>query len=420
MKPKVVSPGVVEMLRPQTEGFGLIMRAENIRTSPTGIHAKLSLYGTLPNTEAKLLAGTVCNIERDEERTKLLNTARRQGADKSEAVMGPRDKQEVLKRDFDVFCFAVWETLMATQDPQMVSGDAMLPLAFRAKPHIIEGGGTILFGPPESLKSTTALIIGVAVDAGVNGLWETDQGYVLYVNLERSADSLQRRLGQINEALGLAADRPFAILNARGRTLVDARHSVEREMQRRRPSLIIVDSLTRMGAGDLVSNEVANNSMDMLNGMCETWVAIGHSPRADSTHLYGSVMYDSAADVMVKITASGDGDTRGVRLDVTKVNDFRRPPPMTLRLGYGDSGLTAIDHARPGEFEDLEPKTDKGTIRNYLLEEAGKATATQISSALKMPRRTVVDALHDNFQFVMVDQIGREKFYAVVTEDRSE
>lgn len=414
--PQVVAPNVVEQVRERAGGYGLVMRAENIRPQRTGLHAKLTVWAIREGEDKRLfLAGTICNIERDEDRTKLLNTARRQGGDKVEFVLGPPEEQATLKKAFDLFCFSVWDTLMATQDAEMVVGDAMLPLGFRAKPHVIQGGGTIWFGPPGGLKSTTALIMAVAVDAGVNGIWETEKCPVLFVNLERSPESLKRRLGQVNDALGLAPDRPLAMLNARGRSLIDAQHSIEREVERRATKFIVVDSITRMGAGDLVSNEVANASMDLLNALCPTWLAIGHTPRADSTHLFGSQMYDAAADVMVKVTAAEEGRAHGVRLEVTKVNDFKRPKPMTLKLTFDEFGLHGIGSAKAGEFTTLEPKTDKNTIVNYLAEQSqlGKATATQIAGAVGMNRATVSRILNGGEEFIEVEQIGREVFYGV-------
>lgn len=419
MTPKVVAPGAVEALRERGEGYGLVMRAENIRQQNTGLHAKLTLWGVTPRREERLLlAGTVANIERDDERTKLLNTARKQGGDKAESVMGSSDDKALLKQFFDLFCFSVWDTLMATQDAEMIEGDAMLPLAFRAKPHVIQGGGTIWFGQPGGLKSTTALIMAVAVDEGINGIWETQQCRVLLVNLERSPESLMRRLGQINDALGLETTRPLAMLHARGRSLQDTRHSIEREVRNHGTEFIIVDSLTRMGAGDLVSNEVANTSMDLLNALCPTWLAIGHTPRADSSHLFGSQMYDAAADVMVKVTSTEEGATHGVRLEVTKVNDFKKPPPMTLKLTFDEFGLQHIEPAKAGEFAELVPKGDKDAMAAYLTEEApqGRGTATQIAKALGMNRATVSRILNRDDEFVVVVHIGREMFYGVQTD----
>ena len=41
------------------------------------------------------------------------------------------------------------------------------------------------------------------------------------------------------------------------------------------------------------------NECNSTNSLCESWVAIAHTPRADASHVFGSVMFEAAADVVV-------------------------------------------------------------------------------------------------------------------------
>jgi hypothetical protein len=60
--------------------------------------------------------------------------------------------------------------------------------------------------------------------------------------------------------------------------------------------------------GDLTENGAGNKIVDALNGMAETWLAIGHTPRASAEHVYGTVHFDAGADLMVKLTSEQDED----------------------------------------------------------------------------------------------------------------
>ena len=123
MKPKVVARGVVEQVRMVgDDGFGLVMRAEGMRDTYTGLHATLKLMGVKPGSPPRFLAGTTCNVTRDEERTKLLNTARRQSGEYEERMFGGPECKALLKRDFDLFCFSISDTLMAVEAPKLVKG----------------------------------------------------------------------------------------------------------------------------------------------------------------------------------------------------------------------------------------------------------------------------------------------------------
>ena len=70
---------------------------------------------------------------------------------------------------------------------------------FDLAPYIVKGGGTILFGPPERMKTMTAMTMAICIDAGLSYPFASvSQSPVLYVNLERPAESMQRRLGCLN------------------------------------------------------------------------------------------------------------------------------------------------------------------------------------------------------------------------------
>ena len=195
-------------------------------------------------------------------------------------------------------------------------------------------------GPaPGTGKSYAALLVGVSVDAGLSSeLWRIPApAPVLYVNLERTKGAMLRRLGQVNDALGLEADRSLLMLHARGRSLVDVISQIGMAVREHAIQLVVVDSLSRSGMGDLTENLTANRAMDLLNGIPCAWLAIGHTPRADTSHIYGSVMFDAAADVSIQLVsdeAPGPRQQLALALKVTKANDIARSPSRVVVLEF--------------------------------------------------------------------------------------
>ncbi len=413
MKAKVVAPGVVEQARGP-----LIMRAEQVRTAVTGIHATLKLFGVTDSGQRRFLAGTTCNVTRDEERTKLLNTARRQAShDYEEILFGPSDQKPLVKRDFDLFCFEIWDTLMAVEQPVAVKGEMLGPLEFVAKPHVLANSGTILSGPGGSGKSTTAFLAAVATDSGTNGIWETVPTPTLYINLERSPESIIRRIFAVNSALGLDPDRPLNVLNARGRSLSAIEPVARKFVEDHGIKFIILDSISRARMGKLTEDDTATSTMDTLNSFGTAWLAIGHVSKENAKTTFGSVHYGNAADIEAILTSEKRGALEtGVRIEVTKANDIAFPEAMTLKYTFdNDYGLHTAEIADPGEFETLEakPATAAEAVHDWLLNEAKRGTATQAAKATGFQRGAIAKVFERDERFVKVEQIGAEVFYGV-------
>ena len=91
----------------------------------------------------------------------------------------------------------------------------------------------------------------------------------------------------------------------------------------------MVDSLSRMGYGNLIDNDPANKAMDALNGLSPAaWAVLAHTPRGDETHTFGSQMFDAAADVTVQLMTDDKtkDDSLGIGLRVDKANAYFRSP----------------------------------------------------------------------------------------------
>ncbi|MDP3703811.1 MAG: AAA family ATPase, partial [Candidatus Omnitrophota bacterium] len=295
----------------------------------------------------RLLAYDTFNVMRDPDRTRLGNKALKR-LPPAVAALYP---EWMLQRDLDLFGLKVDSADEEMFDAEDVAGKDH-PLEYYLEPYVVRGGGTIIFAPPGSTKSFLGLIMGVSVDSGISGFWRTYPHKTLLINLERSRESMENRLWRVNHACGLPRDRKLLMINARGKSMTNIAAAAQRVIKRYSVEFVILDSISRAG-GNLNDNEDANAVMDVLNGFGGAWLAIGHSPRADSTHVFGSQMFDAAADLTVQVLSEKKGAVTGVGLKMIKSNDIPLQDLEMLALEFDEGGLTKIRKTTPGEFTDL-------------------------------------------------------------------
>lgn len=391
----------------------VMFRADGLRRTSTGIHAKVTIG--LNNTR---LGYDNFNIERDGDRGRLLNGAVKL-IEKDKALLFAAFPKEHWKHELDLFCDLAWDTWVGGAVPEPMAGDPNIPIAFALKPYIIEGGGSILFGPPGRGKSYVLILMAVSIDAGINKFWPVKQSRVLVINLERSASSFQRRLGQVNRALGLGHDRGLLVLNARGKSLADIASLVEETIRKHGVTTVFLDSMSRAGFGDLTSNQVGNAIVDTLNNLAPTWMGIAHSPRSDDGHVFGSVHFDAGADVVVGLSSEQRELTTGIGLSIVKANDVGKQPMGMLGLKFEvDIGLVEAYVPRKAEFPELVASrrmTLEELIKDVILDTPGaKATADEVASALGRDRSNMSRFLSGHNDFVKIPD-GRKTYYAVKT-----
>ncbi|MEX0781271.1 MAG: AAA family ATPase [Dehalococcoidia bacterium] len=327
---------------------------------------------------------------------------------------------EVISWAISLFRQETREQQRATVESVRATDEIVRP-EFVCGPHVVEGGGTFLFGPPGAGKSTTAMLMGVSIDAGISTLWPVKRRRVLWVNLERPAEQCRYLYSRCLGALGLDRDQhELKMLNARGHTLADVMDTIRESIWRDGVELLIVDSLTRAGYGDLIDNQAANRAADALNSFGVTWVCLAHTPRGDDTHIYGSVMFDAAADVMVNLVGEEDtnGPKRGIQLTVTKTNYGKRPKPEVWAYTYSEDGLVDVCEAAQGQFSELDTRRQVkrvDRIAEWLLAN-GESDAGTIAEDLGLQRNHVSEALNTSPRFVRTRKDGKRQLYGVAAD----
>ncbi|MGE0227653.1 MAG: AAA family ATPase [Dehalococcoidia bacterium] len=261
-------------------------------------------------------------------------------------------------------------------------------------PYIPLGGHVALFGPPDSGKTYVSMSMAVSIDAGSSTVWDVRASRrTLYINLERSKDSLAARLGRVNAALGLPGDRSLRVLTTRGMKLAEVEDQLQREIDEEGVEVVFIDALGRAASGSMKDDDKANDVLDLAARLCDTVVFIGHTPRGDESHIWGVIQLDAAFDVMVQATSKlVDPLHRTVKLSVTKANDITRPEPAAVVLSFELAGLTGIERGDSGVVPSLADD-----IETYLKTvESDHVTAIATAVRTENARNAIGHALKNN------------------------
>ena len=411
-----IAGGAVEQSYDFRSGETLTLKAETIRRQTTGIHARLyALLGPTPNGPQPLTWDTF-NVERQTDRTHFANKA----WDKLKTMAFVKDTLTLKDWSYrvDLFCASLWQTWAGQYRARLEGDEDVQPLNFLLEPYIIEGCGTIIFAPPGAGKSYLTMAMGVAIDAGRSQLWRVTQTKGVFVNLERAAKLVTRRLHLVNLALGEEGQRKLLMVNARGWSLSDVVDALRQTIEEDGAQFVVLDSLSRSGYGDLNEAGPANSIMDALNNLGVTWLAIAHSPKANKDTIFGSQMFQAAADVVIQTYSQTKEDgTVGVGLKVVKANDIRKPPMAVYAMEFDDYGLNKLRLARLGEFPEVEaekPTSAANQIRDYLLE-VGKDDPSSIAEQVGVSRQYVHEVLKGS-GYTHVGKEGKRMLYAVTAE----
>mgnify|MGYP001600784486 CR=1 FL=1 len=400
---------------PEKPPVKIYFRAESLRRQRTGIHGYLGIHGG--ETGRVFAYDGWVNIGRPEERSRLFKAFLACLSDETIKAL----PEQHLRWQFGEFCRQSWECWIGGAGAEESGSETEPPPpATVVSPFVIDGGGTILFGDPGTGKSWLLLFILVSVDAGCQALFRVSQRRALLVNLERSRESVERRLWLVNRALGLDPGRRLLCMHRKGSSMADVEEAARDTVQRYNVGLVGLDSISRGGYGSLSDDETANAQGDALNRLRTTWVAVAHEAKAnrDSPHkratAFGSVHFESVADVMCRVKAQVRETDLGVGIIWSKANDVPRFPTLAYRLSFGPVGLTTAAKSSASQWPELtEGRLSLAEeIDTVLL--SGKATALEIAQTTDRNPVSVRRELRANPRYVVVGADGKEQVWGVV------
>ena len=197
---------------------------------------------------------------------------------------------------------------------------------------------------------------------------------------------MYRRLAGVNTALGLDPYRKLRFANVRGRSLLDIMDSLRFVIEKENIELIVVDSISRAGMGSLTEDGPALKITDELNSLVEetdrAWLGIAHRGWSNE-HVFGSIHFLSACDVMVDIKSAHNKATKelGVQLSVSGNNDLPPSDPSIIGLSFDPQGVTQMSKATLDDFPELkdESGTNKERILTFLEKDNGSYAPLEIA-----------------------------------------
>jgi len=403
----------VESSTPLLSGHQVTFRAIEIRQEKTGTHALVAILVHPPHGGPIFLGHDTFNIGRNEDRVRLTRTVH----GRMEAVVTEMYALKDFQKEFDIFCLGLAGFWARRISVSLVTGnDNPPPLRFWVRNYIVNGGGTIFFAPPKRGKSYIALLMAQSISYGINTLWDVEHGKVLYINLERSSESITRRMAAVNKVLGIPPEDGLAVLHARGQSLQELEGAIRRMIREEGYQIIFLDSISRTANTSLNDDTTANRITNLLNSLSPSWFAIGHTPRADASHVYGSQHFDAAMDVGLKLTSERVNETRlATALTVTDANDFAKPAPQCLLLEFSkESGLVDVKPSRIEEYPGLleaEAVSQAEAAKDYI-QAVNKVTTTELAEYLNIEVPNASRLLQSRM-FQMVGKEGLNVYYGV-------
>lgn len=358
------------------------------RKERTGVHCELRV-----TLQDQIVAYSNINVSRHEDRTKLSNLA----ADN----LGDKGLGKAIRIRLDHFCVRLWDWWIEGDVSEWSETTDIPPIQFLLEPYVMAEAGTIVFGFKGQGKSWLGILWSMMLQHGISSRWKiTKPRRTLFVNLERGRDSVDRRRAMVGRVLGVQGMRT---LHARGRTLSDVAETLRAEVDRHGIEHLMIDSLSRAGTGKLIADDDSNRAMDLLNGIGCSWTLLAHTAKADGEHVFGSVMHENAADVVVQLASEPSSvkpTSLGCRLKVTAANDLPRLEPEVYALDFDNRGLSGFRNAEQGEFPDLAVSGQSSAdLIGHLLSLEGPSSVNEICEGTGLSRSTVYEALKLSVRF---------------------
>ena len=321
--------------------------ANNFRTERSSKKATVGIF-----IDSILLEEDDITIGKRDDRQRLMNSAHKQLTDSISINYKTDFPVASAQRLFMNYLKEVWAQWHDTRGVTDTIGTVPTEVPWLLAPFITINAGTILFAPPSSGKSWLGLSLAVAVNVGGSSLWTPrKQTNALYINLERSPESFERRLGSVNAALLGHAERqrPLKMLHARGKSLTDVGETVERAVNKYDIGLVILDSLSRAGSS-LIDDTAANRTMDSLNRFGCAWLAIGHTPRDNVNHVFGSQMFSAAADQEWSVSHVQHDEMMWQKMNMIKGNDVPNMADVHIQYQMDKYGIQSVKHIEKEQF----------------------------------------------------------------------
>ena len=394
----------------------ITIRIDNARHERTGVHGRLVMF-----VNDRHVYYDQINLEKGDQRSRFCRECVRNLDDAIVSVYS----EKAITHDIGRICQAVisWD-LENTKIDYIDPTEFATPITFPVYPYLMESAGTILFAPPGTGKSWVALIMAMCIANGMASPFNATKRPVIYANLERPRNTFLMRDHAVRRALSFPADQPSGIgyIHGRGRTFKSVLSQIENDGRKNPDTVVILDSISRTGLGSLVEDTTANQFTDSMNSLGLTWLGVGHTPRDNDKHVFGSVHFTAGCDIETRLVGSEHGNSLHLMLESVKANDAPRNYKHAIALDFGAEqaeGLVGIREIQADDPDLISQSTDSSFKIAHAIEElGGKATTRQIAEAADLYDSNVSRILRSpKGKFIQLPGDGKEKYYAIRAND---
>jgi hypothetical protein len=398
-------------------GATIVYRVRDLRWERTGVHGMVAII-----LNKDILAYNTFNVTRDEDRGKLVRSAQKL----MNAVIKSEYDEATMKAELDLLLLWLVTNWHRTRFQVTEFDHAVNPgkFSFPIYPYLIEFGGTIAFSAPGSGKSYLTQAMALTCTTGTQHLWKIDRTRpALYINLERAKEGLEIRESKLRTLMGIKGPGRVSYIHARGHGLRAIAPSAKEWAKKNPSGVVFLDSVSRTQLGKLTDDDTANSFIDSMNFIGLTWWGIGHTPRDNGDHVFGSQHFDAGQDIGIKLTSQRQGDTVGVSFQVTKSNDTGRPPPAFYAMDFHADGMTGLVGIRKSSSEEFPSMTNAADTPKSMIsramkddkEHGGRLWQKELERITSLHAEIVRHALNDTAVFQSVGAEGGKKLFSLVS-----
>lgn len=213
-----------------------------------------------------------------------------------------------------------------------------------------EGVPTVWFGSGSSLKTYLALRAAISVAGGYPFLgMQVQKGAAMFVDYENQPGTFRFRCYRILAGMLFSEppDLPLFHWPARGIPLADQIEAIKTKVSHEGITLVVIDSAASACGGRPEDADIALAYFMALQklGLGVTTLTVAHCTKQnDEMHPFGSIFWTNTPRRTVNFSRTEDEDSDDIDVGVffRKVNDGRKPSPMSFHVRFEGEGGPAI------------------------------------------------------------------------------
>lgn len=286
------------------------------------------------------------------------------------------------------------------------------------RPFLEYKDSNILFGDGSGGKTFIALSLGMAVCWNIPflGTHASELSNVLFVDYENKKRKFDDRLKRLLNGRTTDTEFSFKYYNPKGMPILNLKSSLSEYIREHKIGLVIIDSIGGACGGDPSKADIANATVNILNNLGCTVLAIAHQTKAgECDKPFGSVFWHNGPRCTWNVKKEQEADEDIIRVGMfnRKNNNDKLSRPFGAEIVFnGKESIIITKSDTKLWFEELSGK-DK--ILSVL--ESGILTLDEVVKETGMKPQTVKNKLGELTRKGLVENPMRGQYKKVIKDD---